>query len=141
MNPPEIVKLLNRLLQVLGGSLPMYLSDAHPWTCRDQQPMQGALANLVADQRAMMGRIAAMILQHGGQPRPARFPINFTSANDLSLDFLLEELIEHQRFDVAAIERCVAGLAEAPPAQSLAEEVLGNARGHLEILEETASRS
>jgi hypothetical protein len=48
---------------------------------------------------------------------------------------LLQELIRHQRLDIETIEDCVADLRGDRPARELAEEVLGNARGHLENLE------
>ena len=42
----------------------------------------------------------------------------------------------YQKQDIAAIQQCVADLAGDPAGRALAEEVLGNARGHLESLEE-----
>ncbi len=60
----------------------------------------------------------------------------FTDTHDLSLDYLLTEMAYYQKQDIAAIERCVADLAGDPEARALAEEALGNARGHLASLEE-----
>ena len=49
---------------------------------------------------------------------------------------MIGELIEAQTRDVASIQRCVDALARDRAGKALAEEVLGNAKGHLESLEE-----
>ncbi len=62
--------------------------------------------------------------------------MTFTDTHDLSLDYLVNELVDYQRQDIAAIEKCVADLNADGNGRALAEEVLGNARGHLESLKE-----
>ncbi len=134
MNPPEVVPALNRLLNVLCRSLSMYLAEARPWTRRHDQHLQEALANVVADRRELSARVARAVQQHHGRPDPGRFPMAFTAINDVALEGLRPKLIEYQQRDVEALRRCVAELAPLPPLHALAEEALGNARGHLEIL-------
>ena len=136
MEPSEVTGVLNRLLQILCRSLPCYLDDAGPWTCHDDQRAQTALDNLVADQRMLAHHVAQEIVEQGGRPDTGGFPMNFTAINDVAMDYLVGELIEHGRRDVAAIKQCVADLKEMPTARLLAEEALGNAQGHLEIMEE-----
>ncbi len=102
--------------------------------------MANALADIVADQRLYCGRIAEAILQERGRFDSGDYPMEFTEYNMLSLDFLLTAMIRHQKQDIAAIERCVADLAGNMQYQVLAEEVLGNARGHLESLQELVGR-
>ncbi len=136
MDPSEALSVLNRLLQVLSRSLPMYLVDARPWTRRDDQPLEGALARVVADQRTYAQRVVDRIVAIGGRPDPGRFPMQFASANDLTMEYLRPGLIECQRQDVESLRLCVDELHNDPDLHSLAEEALGNARGHLDILEE-----
>ena len=62
--------------------------------------------------------------------------MRFMSLNDLSLDYLLAKLIENQQRNILINERCVAKLVEDPQAWSLATEVLGSARAHLDFLKE-----
>ena len=131
---PAATTVLNRLLRIIARSLPMYLEDAKPWTDGGHAQAQAALASLVADQHALAGRVAQAILAAGGQPAPGPFPSDFACLNDSGLEFLLQEVIESQRRQIPAIERCVADLAETPQLQALAEEVLGNAQGHLDIM-------
>ena len=66
--------------------------------------------------------------------------MEFTDLNLLSLDYLLTELVRWQKADVQAIEQLAAELAEGSEDRALAEEVLGNARGHLQSLEELLNR-
>jgi bacterioferritin (cytochrome b1) len=135
MNSSEAVEVLNRLLHVLCRSLPMYLRDARPWTGPGQPRAQQAIDNLVRDQHMYAQRVAEAIAELEGGPDPGRFPIEFTAVHDLAIDFLLQKVIEQERRDLAAIERSAADLGSTPSLRSLAEEILGNARGHLEILE------
>jgi hypothetical protein len=78
--------------------------------------------------------VAEAIAARGGRPNPARFPTEFAAKNDLSLRFLLPAIIDLQREEVAAIELCVARLEGESALHALAEEILGNAKGHLDIL-------
>jgi hypothetical protein len=136
---PAATAVLNRLLRILSRSLPMYLRDAKPWTTEQEQPIQAALARLAADQQALAGRVARAILAHGGQPAPGPFPAAFASVNDVDLAFLLQRVIDLGHRDLAALERCVADLDRWPELRALAEEILGNAQGHLDILQDLAS--
>jgi hypothetical protein len=45
-------------------------------------------------------------------------------------------VIDYQEHDIRAIERCVAQLEGEPALHALAEEILGNTKGHLDILQE-----
>jgi hypothetical protein len=128
--------ILNRLLAIHRSSFPMYLVDARPWTHSGHHRAVEVLEHVVADQRAMVERIAAMLLQSDIRPGPVRFPMDFTCLNDLSLDFAVREAIRCQLVDIASIARCVDALHDASAASTLAQEALGLAKGHLQALEE-----
>jgi hypothetical protein len=138
MNSPEAILALNQLLQILCRSLPMYLADAKPWVPPGHQPLQAALDRLVADRRRYAQRLAEAITALGGRPDPGRYFSEFAAKNDLSLDFLLHEVIESQEEDLLKIDRCVPQFSGEPSLHALAEEIRGNIRGHLEILREAA---
>jgi hypothetical protein len=137
MNSLEAIPVLNRLLQVLCRSLPAYLADAKPWGTAGNQSVQAALDHLVADQQRYARRVADAITAQGGRPDPGRFPMEYMAKNDLSLDFLLQEVINSQQRDVTALEHCAAQFEDVSSLHALAEEILGNARGHLDILKGT----
>ncbi len=61
--------------------------------------------------------------------------MEFASMNDAGLDYLLGQVIESLRRDLPRIEHCAAELADFPALCALAEEALGNAQAHLDILE------
>ena len=138
MKPFEAIQVLNRLLRTLCRSLAMYLADAKPWVRSEDAKLQASLNHLVADRQMYAKRLAEAVESRGGRPDTGRFSTEFTAKNDLSLEFLLIELIDGQDQEVAAIEHHAAQLAGDPALHALAEEILGNARGHLDVLVEIA---
>lgn len=134
------IDVLNRLLTLLHRSLPMYLNEASPWTRPGGEPAEEVLRHIVADQQRDCGRLADVILERHGRLETGEFPMEFTDLHFLSYDFLVKELIEYQRQDIEAIERCVAWLGGDAQARQLAQEILGSARAHLESLEELDRR-
>jgi hypothetical protein len=130
------IDVLNRLLATLHRSLPMYLSDATPWTPPGDERATQTLARIVEDQRRDINRLAELILQRSGRVETGRWPMEYTDLNFLSLDYLLRELVRYQQQLIAQIERCVALLSSDRHARELAEEVLGSEKAHLEALEE-----
>ncbi len=130
----ETIPVLNRLLVLMCRSLAAYLAEARPWTRIGRQEIQTLLDRLAADQQRYARRVAEAITRRGARPNPGHFPVEFTAKNDLALDFLFREVVAHQEHDVAMIERCAAELETAPALHALAEEILGNARGHFDIL-------
>lgn len=127
---------LNRLLTTLYRSLPMYLADADPWSRYGDSRAREVLETIVMDQRRDCERIAAHILDRYDRIETGAYPMEFTDLNFLSLDYLVQELIEHQRETLATIQQCIAWLQHDPAARTLAQEVLGSERAHLEMLED-----
>src|SRR5688500_12882559 len=138
MNAAQSIPVFNRLLATLCRSLPAYLADGFPWRAPGDDRGLALLKQIISDQQAMAVRLAEAILDRRGAPDSGEFPMEFTDTQFLSLDFLVRELIHYQRQDVAAIERCVAALSADRPARELAQEALGQAKAHLDALEELA---
>jgi hypothetical protein len=134
MNAMEAIPVLNRLLGLLCRSLPAYLADVKTLGHPEGERVRTALNRLVADQQMYARRVADAIARCGGRPDPGRFPTEFAAKNDLSLDFLLREIVACQNYDVASIAQCAGQLESESALHALAEEVLGNAKGHLDIL-------
>jgi hypothetical protein len=132
----QAIQPLNELLRTLCRSLPAYLADAKPWTQAEDRQLRAALDRLVADQQRYARRVTEAIVAYGGRPDPGRFAMQLTGKNDLSLEFLCPVVIDRQKRDIAVIERCAAELEDVPALHSLAEEILGNAKGHLDILKD-----
>jgi hypothetical protein len=82
-----------------------------------------------------------MILDANGLIEPGEWPMAFTGLHDLSVEYLLNLLIERQRKFVPACERLADQLRMAPYAQAVAREIVGEAKGHLENLEELVEKA
>ena len=132
----KAIRVLNDLLRILCRSLPAYLADAKPWAQSEDRQLRVALSHLVADQQRYAQRVAEAIAERGGRPDPGRFPAEFTAKHDLSIEFLRKEVIGQQEQNVLAIERCAAQVEDVAVLHALAEEILGNAKGHLDVLKE-----
>ncbi|MFZ5829800.1 MAG: hypothetical protein ACOY3P_06920 [Planctomycetota bacterium] len=126
---------LARMLDILCTSAAAYLQDASPWTGPNHSEFASLIRDMAADQRHYAERTARAIDDRDGLPTPASFPLAFSSINDLAADYLVRHVTDLHRRDVEALRQCVSDLAEWPELHTLAEEVLGNAIGHLEILE------
>jgi hypothetical protein len=137
MSDTRIIATLNRLLVIEYRSLPMYLHDGAgaPWLRDRDRQTWNVLEGIAKDQQRMTERIAEFILDRKGSPHAGEFPVEFTDLNFLSLEYVLVELQYYQRQDLQNIESCVSELAGDAEAQALAQEALGNARAHLELLE------
>ena len=139
MNAPSTNDLLNRVLILHEHSLPVYVSYALSDTLDATPKFAAVLRQMVEDQRRTVDRVATLILDNGGEVDRGEFPMNFTGYNDVSVKFLLKKIIERQEKTIAAIEQIAGQLATAPYAQSLVRESLGEAKGHLENLQELAA--
>lgn len=134
MQATEAIPTLNRLMTVLCRSLPAYLVDAKPWTRTVAGEPFTAIARLAADQHRYARHLANALSELGKQPSYGRFPAAFAAKNDLALDFLLKDVVACQQEDVKTIEGYAVELEGIPALHALAEEILGNAKGHLDIL-------
>jgi hypothetical protein len=138
MPEADTIAVLNRLLVLHNRSLPRYLESARPWLHSGDERSAQMLDLIAADHRLTVERVGSRILEHHGLPDLGAYPMQFTDLHDLSLDYLLGELLARQRALVADLTGCVRQLDGAPRDKALAEEALGAARGHLESLEELA---
>jgi len=136
MSPPSTTDILNRLLVLHVRSLPMYLSFAPPHRMHQNERAKAVLDQVVEDQKRTVDRLGTLILDSNGTIDYGEFPMSFTSLHDLSLPYLLKLLIERQQKTITASERLADGLNMAPYAQAAAREAVGEAKGHLDNLQE-----
>jgi hypothetical protein len=141
MSPPSTIEILNRLLVLHERSLPVYLSYAPPHQLAADGKAKAVLDQIVVDQRRTIDRLGTIIIDSGGAADYGEFPMAFTSLHDLSLDYLLKLLIERQQKLITACERLTDLLNMAPYAQAAAREAVGEAKGHLENLQELAAKA
>lgn len=140
MSSASTIDVLNRLVVFHQASLPMYLRFAAPYLGSDGAAAD-VLQHIASDQEAMADRLAQMVLENGGTVVSGEFPMTYTGYHDLGLEFLRARLVEQQRAHIRRIQESVERLALVPMARALAEEALGEAKGHLQSLEEISLAS
>jgi hypothetical protein len=128
--------LLNRLLATVGRSFPQYLQYSRPYIPAGRDNLMETIDSIVTDQNQMVTRISQLLTDSQTPPRFGEFPMEYTDLHDLDISFLVRTALQYQRQDLDSISAIVEGLQLAPAAQSLAEEVLGMTRGHLDSLSE-----
>jgi len=136
MSPPSTTEVLNRLLVLHARSLPMYLGYAPPYEVANHPKAKAVLDQIVEDHKRTVDRLGTLILENNGTVDYGEFPMAFTSLHDLSLKYLLKLLVERQEKMVVACQRLADMLNMAPYAQAAAREIVGEAKGHLENLQE-----
>jgi hypothetical protein len=138
MTSTDTNDLLNRILVLHARSLPMYLNYARPDQLWKKPKAAKVLSEIAEAHKRTVDRLGALILDGGGTVDHGEFPMSFTSLNDLSVEYLLKQLIDRQQRFIVVIEKLADQLALAPYAQAAAREAVGEARGHLENLQELA---
>ncbi len=141
MNSTTTSDALNRLYAIHYRSLPSYLRYAKPYSLRGDEAAKETLDQIALDHEAMVTRIGDLLVISKVIPDSDEYPMEFTFYHDLGYDFLVRKVIEHQVQDIAVIEQCVEQLSLAPLAKALAEECLGEAKGHLDSLRELAEQT
>jgi len=138
MNAVDTNDVLNLLSVIHSRSLPTYLTYATPWA-DGREEIKEALDGIAADHLNTVDRLAELIIENGANVAPGEYPMAYTSLHDLDIAYILKLVIDGQKRIVGQIDGCIDKLATAPLAKELAEEALGEAKGHLQILEELAS--
>jgi len=140
MTKANTIRALNDLLALEYRSFPMYLTDAMPWTHPGDEKATATLASIVIDQRVSSQRAAHLVLDRGGALDTGEYPMEYTDTHDLSLDFLIKELISYQKWLIGQIEQIVARVDDDREARELAQETLGSEKAHLEALQELTTQ-
>ena len=139
MPSSDTIDVLNRVLAILERSFPQYMRYARPYIPAGRENIMQTIDQIVAGQDALAERVARQVFESGGLPDHGDFPIEYTDAHDLAIDFLVREAVDCLKQDVADLEQCVDALRLSPAAQSLAAEAAGMTKGHLELLQQSAT--
>jgi hypothetical protein len=136
----SITAVLNHILVTIETSFSMYLSYAAPYFSKDDEAARAEFSNLIADQNTYIKKLGEAIIERNERPANADFPMDFTGTHDLSAKYLLKETVRLHAKDTDTITAAVKHLRSDPAAFALGEEILGNARGHLESMREIVAR-
>ena len=141
MGEAKTSHLLMQLLVHQYRSLPIFLTEAVPWTHRGDENATRVLLDIVEGQRDLSTRIAAELQQRGCPIDTGEYAMDFLDLHFLSLDFLLQRLVEMQKNEIESIGWIAEQLDGDPAASVLAKEALGAAKGYLESLTELTSKA
>ena len=141
MTSPDSITVLNYVLGMLRQSFPQYLRFARPYIPRQITGVWTTITDIAAAQDALAERVGEQLVAAGARPNAGEFPMEFTDAHDLGIDYLIREAIGYQKQDVAELELYAATPGLSPAAGSLVSEAVGLAKGHLETLAELQPQS
>jgi hypothetical protein len=139
MKPEHSVEVLNRLLALLDCSLARYLSFARPWVRRRYLLLDAVARRMSYEHEIFARRIARLISDRRGMVQSCVFPMGFTSYNDLSLEFLAPQLLEHQRALVVTAEESAKQLDEDPEVRRVVNKIVASLQRYAELLQELLS--
>ncbi|GIW94192.1 MAG: hypothetical protein KatS3mg110_2233 [Pirellulaceae bacterium] len=132
----KTVALLNRIFALEQFSLANYLMDAHPWVHRGDERLVEVVRAIARDQQEYAEQVGRWIVEHEASLAPACYPMRYTAFNDVSIEFLMDRLVEEQRHIVEELERLVPELQGTGEPYELAQQILGSEKAHLENLQE-----
>lgn len=141
MTQQKVIAALNWLLSLHSRSMAMYLASAPPWVSAKDTAAASVLRHMADDQRLMADRIASVVLDEGGEVMSGEFPMTYTDLHDLSIDYLVPQVVAQQKADLESIREIVQLLKDAPVPRAVAEEALGAAQAHLDSLAELPQSS
>jgi hypothetical protein len=129
-------ELLNRVMAMHERSLPMYLAYAAPFVGHGDEAASEVLSQIVTDHKYLAAKIGDFLVEHNHAVGHGHWDMNFTSLHDVSLHYLLGEVIRGEKTLIADLMKYADKLGNVPAAKALVQEALGMAKGHLESLEE-----
>ena len=103
---------LSELASILDCSLVRYLSNARPWRRRPYLTLAEATRRLADEHGRYAGAIVGLLHQRRYSLGAFTFPMEFTSYNDLSLEYLAPRLLDDQKRLAATAKEVFSELAE-----------------------------
>ncbi|MBA2117104.1 hypothetical protein [Bremerella alba] len=136
MLPAKQFEILNRIAALHHRSLPTYLTYARPWVRIGSESKAGIIEDIAADHHDLVQRILRVLEADDRPVSLGDFPMAYTDLNDLSLDFILQELTRYERRLLKTLEEIVTWVDRDQPSYLLINMAIGLAVGHLENLAE-----
>jgi hypothetical protein len=136
INHKNTVTILNELFAKLDCSLARYLSYARPWVRRRNMLLDALARRISHEHEAFAGDIARLISDRRGAVRSCVFPMDFTSYNDLSWEYLAPKLLDDERALVGVAEACAERLKDDPEARRVVDRIIASLRRYADLLAE-----
>jgi hypothetical protein len=128
----DSTELLNQLLWLHFRSLPAYLIDAMPYVAQGDEPLERVLREIATEQAAMGNRLADAMVERGNLPEFGTFPMEFTGLHDLSVEYLLSEVVRRQARLSADVLSIASRIGSGSYARDLVLAAADQAQKHLQ---------
>ncbi len=127
--------LLETIIQREARSFLQYASEMYPWTQVSGTQALATFEELAHAERDAVGRLVKLLIRYRHvAPHLNPYPMAYTSLGFVALDYLVGKTAEHQRQDIATLERDRSALSD-PAVRAEVDALLGMKREHLKTLE------
>ncbi len=133
--------ILERIFRRECRSLTQYLGESWLWTHSADREAEELVRSILTDERRWAERLAELIYERGGIPRPGVYPTEFTNSNlhFLSLDSVLRRLADAVADSVAALRDDLNSVAGDPVLRPLIEQMIERKGGQIDALKKLAA--
>ncbi len=105
--------LLEAIIQREARSFLQFASEMYPWTRVSGTPALDTFEELARAERDAVGRLMKLLIRYRHvAPHLNPYPMVYTSLGFVALDYLVGKTAEHQRQDIAALERDRSALTD-----------------------------
>ncbi|QDU45899.1 hypothetical protein Mal52_43960 [Symmachiella dynata] len=126
------------LIRILRGLL-QYAGECWPWSSAEHGEEYPTIARLVAEQQEQVQELADLITERGALVDFGTYPTEFTDLNYVSLDYLLDALVQEQVQLLADVRQAMTDCAGDPEGLERLEQIAKQAQQHLDTLSELAA--
>jgi hypothetical protein len=130
--------VLQNLLRRQERSLLQFIHEAYPWTKPGEEKLVQELKQLIHEEQEAAIKLANYLRRRRMLPYVGPFPMSYANLLFVSLDYLLPQLVEHERKELAQIGRDLHAVHDAE-ARHQVQEILDLKQRHLKKLEELAA--
>jgi hypothetical protein len=131
---PAQAALLQGLIRSESRSLLQYVSESFPWSKSQEHAACDAVCTMAQAEAAAVSKLARWLAkQRVPVTFPGAYPMQFTTANFVSLHFLLPRLAEDQRKRLTEAETIAEALSESE-AKALVQALIDLKTSHLQQL-------
>ena len=135
MIDPQTVARLHEIMRRESLSVLLYVGQAYPWTLARNNAALTELKRIIDEERQALNALGIFLARrHAALPWIGSFPSGFTTINFLSLDYILQRLIEYESQSIQQLEKDIPGVTDAD-ARAKVQALLDIKRQHLRELE------
>jgi hypothetical protein len=136
MSDRQTEAIMQRVLRRQGRSLMQYLREAFPYSPSNGDSKLARFQEMAAeDLESQVSLTNFLLKKHLTPPYLGAYPDRFTTLNYTSFDFLLPQLVESERVEIAELEKDVSAVGDAEFRERLQKVLDMKRQHHLGLLE------